>query len=47
MKILGYLNYIIFQWFFTRLARIEDVDSGKIIGYRFIYRIPLTGWVYK
>ena len=44
---LGFFNYFVFQWFFTRLARITDTDTNKVLGYKFIYRTPLTGWIYK
>lgn len=45
MSWLGYLNFLVLQWFFVRLARIQDVETGKTVGYKFLKRIvPLTGW---
>ena len=45
MSWLGWLNFIVLQWFFVRLARIVDVESKKTIGWKLDKRIiPLTGW---
>ena len=39
------LNYCILQWFFVRLARVIDDQTGKTIKFKFIYWIvPTTGW---
>lgn len=45
MSWLGYLNFIVFQWFFIRLARRIDMDTMEQIGWTWITRVyPLTGW---
>ena len=44
---LGFINYFIFQWFFVRLARCTDKKTGEFIEYKFIFKLPLTGWIYK
>lgn len=42
---LGRLNYLILQWFFVRLARIEDAETGAYWGWTLIWgAVPLTGW---
>lgn len=44
---LYYLNFIILQWFFIRLARVCKEENGKWVqtGWTiFRYPIPLTGW---
>lgn len=47
MKYLGYLNFIILQWFFVRLARIYDENTNKTLGYKFIFMWPLTNWIWR
>lgn len=45
MSWLGWLNYLVLQWFFVRLAKMVDEDSGEVVGYRWLTGIvPLTGW---
>jgi hypothetical protein len=46
-KYLGYLNFIILQWTFFRLARIYDENSNQTLGYKFLFYIPLTKWIWK
>lgn len=42
---LGRFNYLILQWFFVRLARLEDADTGERRGWSLIWgAVPLTGW---
>jgi hypothetical protein len=42
---LGLLNFLVLQWFFIRLGRIIDIDSGNTIGWTLIrWPLPLTGW---
>ena len=46
---LGYLNFIILQWFFIRLAKSYEIkDNGfRYKDYKFKilkFIIPLTGW---
>jgi hypothetical protein len=39
------LNFVILQWFFIRLARISDKETGKVLGYKMLVGVvPLTGW---
>jgi hypothetical protein len=40
-----YVNVIMLQWFFVRLARVFDEDSGEQVGWTLIVRAPLTGWL--
>lgn len=49
MTWLYFLNYFILQWFFIRLAKIQD--NGCLLGYHYKNKykilkwiIPLTGW---
>lgn len=45
MTRLGWLNFVVFQWFFVRLGRVRDMDSGEQIGWGWIKGVvPLTGW---
>jgi hypothetical protein len=45
MTKLKFLNLCILQWFFIRLTKIVDIETKKIIGYRFLFGvIPATGW---
>lgn len=46
LKYFGYLNFIIFQWFFTRLTAHFD-DSDKLTHWSFRFYWPLTKWVWK
>jgi hypothetical protein len=40
---LGWLNYLVLQWFFVRLARV--IDSGRTVGWKWLVGVvPLTGW---
>lgn len=39
-------NFFFFQWFFVRLSKILD-DDNKIVGYKFIFWLPLTGWIWS
>lgn len=42
---LGYLNFLILQWFFIRLAKVVDTKTQKTIRYTWLIGIvPLTGW---
>lgn len=42
--LIGWLNIIILQWFFTRLYWSQD-DQGNVQGYGFLFPVvPLTGW---
>lgn len=49
-SVLGILNFLIFQWFFVRLARIVELDkdgkpTDKIVKLQWLKKIvPLTGW---
>lgn len=47
LRAIGNLNFFVIQWFFTRLAEISDDATGKVTGYKFIFRFPLTGWKWK
>lgn len=39
------LNFIILQWFFFRLAKVIDKETGKTIKFTWLGPvIPLTGW---
>lgn len=43
--LLGWLNYVILQWFCIRLARVTDIDTGRTHYYRVLGLIvPMTGW---
>jgi len=45
MTILKLANVVFLQWFFIRLAKIVDTDTGRIIGWKVLTGIvPLTGW---
>lgn len=45
MSWLGIANFVLFQWFFIRLARVQNVHTGKTIKYVILKGIiPLTGW---
>ena len=40
---LGYLNFLILQWFFIRL--VKHVENGKVVKYSILKKVmPLTGW---
>lgn len=42
---LGILNFVVLQWFFVRLSRVEDERTEDHVCYMWIYPIvPLTGW---
>lgn len=42
---LGWLNWLVLQWLFVRLARVRD-DDGRIVGYQWLVGVlPMTGWV--
>jgi hypothetical protein len=44
MTWLGWLNILIIQWFFIRLARVLD-DNGNTIKFKIIgIIVPVTGW---
>jgi len=44
MTWLGYLNFVVLQWFFVRYARVTD-DRGETVGFRWLGPIlPLSGW---
>ena len=41
----GWSNFLLFQWFFVRLQRTCDVETGRIISLDWIGPVvPLTGW---
>ena len=45
LKILGWFNYYIIQWFFIRIIRKYDDDDGNYIGMGILKWVcPLTGW---
>lgn len=45
MTWLGYLNFLVFQWFFLRLARIQAYGSLRTVGFVWLGPIiPFTGW---
>jgi hypothetical protein len=45
MSLLFCANFLVFQWFFIRLARIVDTDNGETVGWTWIKKVvPLTGW---
>jgi hypothetical protein len=42
---LWWLNFCVLQWFFVRLARSQNVETGAHEGWvLFRWPIPLTGW---
>ena len=42
---LFYLNYLILQWFFIRLARKIDKNTGNQIGWTVLkFVVPMSGW---
>ena len=44
MSWLGYLNFLILQWFFIRLAKVNDVE-GQFVRWTVLRGVvPLTGW---
>ncbi len=44
MSKLGYLNVIVCQWLFFRVAAVQMPD-GEVLQYRVLFPIlPLTGW---
>lgn len=38
------LNFCLLQWVGLRLTKIVDIDSGQIIGWKFIKVLPLSGY---
>jgi hypothetical protein len=41
----GWLNIILLQWFFIRLAELQYTETGQHISWHIAYGIvPLTGW---
>lgn len=40
---LHYLNYLVLQWFFIRLARVLD-DNDKQTGWTILKVMPLSGY---
>ncbi len=45
MSYLGWLNFLLLQWFFIRLARVFDEQTKKPLGWTWLVGvIPLTGW---
>ena len=44
MSILVFFNYWVFQWFFFRLAKVTDDQTGEFIKWKIIKVFPLTGW---
>lgn len=44
--LLGYLNFIVLQWFFGRLTAKFD-HTGSIVGWGWIWAFPLTKWKWK
>ena len=45
MTWLYFLNAGVLQWFFVRLARVVDVETGKQQGWRLLrWVVPCTGW---
>jgi len=41
----GWLNFLILQWFCVRLAYIENTETKEVEGYKWIKGVaPLTGW---
>ena len=41
----GWLNFLVLQWFFWRLASVEDTDTGKRVGWSWVGPVvPITGW---
>ena len=44
MTLLGFVNRVVFQWFFIRLARQLD-KNDKQIGWTWLTGVvPMTGW---
>ncbi len=44
MTRLQFINVVLFQWFFVRLAKVVD-SEGAVQRYTFIgFILPLTGW---
>lgn len=44
-SLLGWTNFLIVQWFFIRIAKTEDADTGEHIRWSVIGPVwPLTGW---
>jgi hypothetical protein len=41
---LGWLNFLVFQWFWVRRARVVDDETLKTTSYKWIKVYPLTGW---
>jgi len=44
LKTYGYLNFCVFQWFFTRLTAHFD-DNDEFIKWSFRFNYPLTRWI--
>lgn len=38
------LNFFFLQWFGWRLARVEDSETGAVLGWTWILMAPLSGW---
>lgn len=44
MRWLGWLNFLVLQWFFVRYAAIVE-DDHRVVGWVWMTRVvPLTGW---
>ncbi len=46
LKPLGFINFLFFQWFFTRLAYCTN-EKGEFVKFKFIFAWPLTKWIWK
>jgi len=40
-----WLNFLVFQWLFVRLARVIDTRRNRQVGWTWLVGVlPLTGW---
>ena len=44
MSGLHFLNYWILQWFCVRLTKVLNTKTKKIIRWKLLWVLPLTGW---
>jgi len=45
LTLIGYLNFIIIQWFFVRIAKVYETKDSASFKFKIMKNIkPLTGW---
>lgn len=45
MRLIGFINYFLIQWFCIRICKSVDEKRGRTKGYGILYFVkPLSGW---